>query len=299
MQSVMQPAVLIYNPKAGRRRGRASVDRLVAELATDGPQVELAPTRAPGHATELARRAAAREAALVFAFGGDGTVREVAAGLLGTTAVLGVLPGGTTNVVARALRLPLEPLAAARRLKTYPERAIDVGLCGDEVFLMQASMGLDAAVMAGVPGLAKRFLGRAAVGLTGLGTWWRYGYPEFELLVDGHEVSATFAAVCNLPLYGGDLALVPAARADDGRLDVLLFHGGGRRATLSFARALLAGRHLERDDVSLLTASEVVVTDPDVPLQIDGDARAARLGTEIRLAGERLRILAPSLKMGR
>ncbi len=65
-----------------------------------------------------------------------------------------------------------------------------------------------------------------------------------------------------------------------------------------FARDLRKGRHLERDDVAILTAREVVITDPDVPLQVDGDALPNRLGTQIRLAGVALRVLAGSTIMG-
>jgi YegS/Rv2252/BmrU family lipid kinase len=294
----VQPAILIYNPAAGHRRGRRHVAALVRELATGGPPVEARATERPGDATALARQAAGDGAPIVFALGGDGTVREVAAGLLGGDAVLGVLPGGTANVVARSLGLPPKPLDAARALKRLPAREIDVGLCGDEVFLMLASLGLDASALRLVSPLAKRWFGRAAVALAGLGAWWRHDYAEFEILVDGHAVGATFAAACNLPLYGGDIRLAPDARPDDGLLDVVLFRGAGRRATLAFVRDVMAGRHLARDDVSVLKASEVVVTDPDTPLQIDGDPLANRLGTEIRLADRRLRILAPSTIMG-
>jgi diacylglycerol kinase (ATP) len=293
----VQPALLIHNPKAGRWRSRRLIDPLLAELETDGPIIEVVSTKGPGDAEALARRAAELDAPLVFVLGGDGTIREAAAGLLGSSTALAPLPGGTANVVVRALGLPTEPLAAARALKQLPLRQLDVGLCGDEPFLMQASMGLDARVLEGVSPLTKRFLGRGAVGLAALAAWWRYDYPEFELLLDGHTVSATFAAVCNLPLYAGEVQLAPDARPDDGRLDVLLFRGSGRRATLDFARRLLAGNHLELDDVSLLPAQEIVLTDPDIPLQIDGDPVPGRLGTEIRLAAPRLRILAPSTKM--
>ncbi len=294
----MQPAILIHNPVAGRHGRRRLLAALVRELSTDGPPIETLATRRPGDATALARRAANDGAPIVFALGGDGTVREVAAGLLGGNAVLGVLPAGTTNVVARALGLPLQPLAAARSLKRLAAREIDVGLCGEHAFLMMASLGLDAGALRGASPLAKRWLGRAAVALAGLGAWWRHDYAEFELLIDGHAVGATFAAACNLPLYGGDVRLAPDARPDDGKLDVVLFRGTGRRATLAFARDVVTGRHLSRADVSVVKASEIVVTDPDAPLQIDGDPIANRLGTEIRLADERLRILAPSTIMG-
>ncbi len=290
----MEPAVLIHNPRAGRIGRRRLVERLVEVLEVDGPTVEPVATRGPGDATRLAREAAARGAPMVVSLGGDGTLREAAAGLLGSDCALAPLPGGTTNVVTTALGLPADPLAAAAMLKTLPLLELDVGLCGEEVFLMQASMGIDALALDGVSAPLKRVLGKVAVGLAGLAAWWRHDYAEFELLVDGHPVHATFAAVCNLPYYAGRLALVPEARTDDGRLDVLLFRGRGRRATLSFARDLVAGRHLERDDVSVLPAEEVVLTDIDTPLQIDGDPRPWRLGLEIRLAPERLRILGRS-----
>ncbi|MDH3522291.1 MAG: diacylglycerol kinase family lipid kinase [Acidobacteriota bacterium] len=297
MPSPGPPAILVYNPRAGRWPKERLVADLVRELATDGPPIEAHATRGRGDATALAREASAAGAPIVFALGGDGTLREAAAGLLGSDTVLGVLPGGTANVVARALGLPAEPLAAARALKGLPALAIDVGRCGDEIFLMQASLGLDARALRAVSPLAKRWLGRAAVVLAGLGAWWRHDDAEFELLVDGHSVGATFAAACNLAFYGGDARLAPGARPDDGLLDVVLFRGAGRRATLAFVRDVLAGRHLERDDVSVLKAVEVVILDPDVALQIDGDPIANRLGTEIRLAGQRLRILAPSTIM--
>ena len=226
----MHPAILIHNPVAGRHGRRRLLAALVRELSTDGPEIETLATRGVGDATALARRAANDGAPIVFALGGDGTVREVAAGLLGGNAVLGVLPAGTTNVVARALGLPLQPLAAARSLKRLPAREIDVGLCGDEAFLMMASLGLDAIALRGASPLAKRWFGRAAVALAGLGAWWHHDYAEFELLIDGHAVGATFAAACNLPLYGGDVRLAPDARPDDGKLDVVLFRGSGRRA---------------------------------------------------------------------
>ena len=295
----MQPSVLIYNPKAGRRRSARRIAELVRELETDGPQIVATPTRGPGDATALAAEAARQGAPLVFVLGGDGTLREAAAGLLGSETVLAALPGGTTNVVVRALGLPTAPLAAARALKKLAVQELAVGLCGDQLFLMQASLGLDGQVLANVSPLAKRLFGRGGVGLAALSEWWRYDYREFELLVDGHPVHATFAAACNLPFYAGTLRLIPLERSTAGKLDLLLFRGSGRRATLDFGRALLAGRHLERDDVMVLAADEVVISDPDVPLQIDGDTIANRLGTEIRLASERLRILAPSAIMGR
>lgn len=291
-----RPAVLIYNPVAGRRRHGAVLRALVAELAAGGWAAEPAATRGPGDATRLAREAAAAGAAAVFALGGDGTVREAAAGLLGGEVPLGILPGGTTNVLARALGLPRRPLAAARALAGAESRPFDVGLCGETPFLMMVSAGLDAAVLSRIEPALKARLGRAGIALGGLGEWWRYGFPPLTLTADGEpQPPATFAAACNVPLYAGRFALAPAARWDDRRLDLVAFRGTGRRATLGFALALAAGRHLARPDVATRRAGELIFDGPpELCLQVDGDPCAESLPARVRLAEERLPVLVPA-----
>lgn len=286
-----QPAILIYNPRAGRWGIASLVDPVLGELAAAGQPAGAEATRAPGHATDIARRAAARGAPAVYVLGGDGTLREAAAGLLGTTTPLGVLPGGTVNVVARALGVPLEPRAAARLLARAAAREIDVGLCGEAPFLMQVSGSFDAAVLRRVPAGAKRVLGRSLVGAVGIFEWLRSRPRSFVLSADGHPVEATFFAVCNLPLYAGPWALAPSARPDDGRLDLVLFRGETRSALLAFACGLPRGRHVRRGDVSVLATEEVSLPGRWL-VQLDGDWREVE-DASIRLAAQRLRVLAP------
>jgi diacylglycerol kinase family enzyme len=290
----VRDALLIYNPAAGRRRHRGRLGALVAALAAGGWRAEPAATAGPGDATRLAAAAAAGGAEAVFVYAGDGTVREAAAGLLGGAVPVGILPGGTANVLAHALGLPPRPLAAARAHARSERRLFDVGRCGATPFLMMASAGLDAAVVARQPGL-KTWLGRAGILLQGLAELWRYRYPPLALTADGRPlVPATLAAVCNIPFYGGRFAIAPAARWDDRRLDLVTFHGTGPRATLAFALALAAGRHLVRDDVAASVVEEVVIDGPPgACLQVDGDACAEPLPAAVRLAEERLPVLAP------
>ena len=101
----MRSAALIYNPTAGRQRHEQLLAAVLSALREGGFGVEPVPTRAPGDASRLARDRAGRMEA-VFAFGGDGTVREVAAGLLGTETALGIVPGGTVNVLSMSLADP-------------------------------------------------------------------------------------------------------------------------------------------------------------------------------------------------
>jgi diacylglycerol kinase family enzyme len=230
----------------------------------------------------------------VYAFGGDGTLRETAAGLLGSGAILGTIPGGTANVIPLALGLPLRPVAAARRLREATPIEMDVGRCGPEIFLMQTSGGLDARALHHLDPVQKRYLGKLAVALAGLSQWRQYDYPDFELLVDGRRQHASFFAVCNLPHYGGRFRLAPAARLDDHQLHLVLFHGRGRAETLGFARDLALGKHVARSDVEVLHVQEVELkAPPGLVLQLDGDAMSSALPMTVRLAEERLRVLVP------
>jgi YegS/Rv2252/BmrU family lipid kinase len=289
----LRRALLIYNPAAGRQRARRHLPRLLAALAGSGYAAEPAPTAAGGDATRLAREGASDgrfDAVLVL--GGDGTVRETAVGLLGSATPLGILPGGTANVLARALGVPGRSLAAAAALGSLAPRSMDVGLCGATPFLMMASSGLDAEVMATVdPGL-KAALGAAGVAVSGVRGWWRYSYPPLSLAADGEPLSCTFAAVCNIPLYGGPFRLAPEARWDDGQLDLVLFRGG-RGETLSFAWDLVRGRASRRGDVVTRRVREVVFeTPPDGRLQVDGDHCREVFPVTVGLHRERLQVLA-------
>ncbi len=281
---------------AGGQRGLGQAQNIAKVLEQSGFEVALLATTGPGDATRLAREVAASgEAETVFALGGDGTLREAAKGLLGSDVVLGPLPGGTANVLARALGLSLDARKVAAAAGDLVPRALDVGLAAAEPFLMMVSCGLDGRVLERQNPRFKKLLGRSAIALQGVQEWWRYDYPEIRLRADGEEVSATFAAICNIPLFGGEFCLAPEARPDDGRLDLVLFRGRGRLPTLGFAAAVAGGRHGRRGDVEIRSVVEVEILDRSTAgLQMDGDVLESHSPTlSIRLASQQLRILAP------
>jgi diacylglycerol kinase (ATP) len=292
-------SALIYNPTAGRQRLAEMLEPILAALRKGGLDVEPVPTSGPGQATDLARQQAASGAESVIAFGGDGTVREVAAGLLGTPGAdtaLGILPGGTTNVLAMTLGLPRDPLEAAVRLPRLRPQFLDVGLVNEAPFLMMISAGLDSSVLATLDTRLKWRFGKAAIVWQGLQEWWRYPYPRFQIMADGEPFDASFVAVSNIPYYGGTFALAPGARPHDGLLDLVLFRGGGRLETIAFAADLLRGAHVRRPDVVVRHVREVVFESPAGAIaQIDGDVCEERLPVTVRIAPEPLRVLAPEI----
>jgi diacylglycerol kinase family enzyme len=270
-----------------------------AALIYNPTDTELCPTAAPGDAEPLAREASARGVEAVFALGGDGTLRECAAGLLGSDTILAFLPAGTANVMALVFGLPPRPLRAAELLARGRTGQMDVGLCGRTPFLMQASVGLDAAVIAALRPAAKRLLGRGAVGPAIARSWWAYGYPEFEVQAEGRNRTASFAAICNIPFYGGRWKLAAGARTDDRRLDLALFKGKDRWQTLGFACDLLLGRHTRRRDVEISQHEEVEIhAPPELPLQLDGDSFPATFPTRLRVSRHRLNLLLPAHRAG-
>lgn len=290
----MRRAALLFNPRAGAHRSQR-LEAIRTELERSGFDLDFQATSGPAHCRELARRAVAERLDALFVLGGDGTLRIAASALAGSPVALGALPGGTTNVVALALGLPADPVAAARRLAVGEPRAMDLGRAGDARFLMQLSGGLDARVMASVDPRLKRRLGKGAVAWAGLVEWWRYRFPAFRLEVDGRAREATGFVVANLAEYAGRYRIVPGARSDDRRLDLLLFHGRRRRAALGFAFDLARGRHLARADVEVVAFNHLRLEAPwPLALQYDGDPFEAEPPLEIALAPERLQVLAPA-----
>jgi diacylglycerol kinase (ATP) len=296
---VKRRAALLWNPAAGRRTSARLLERIARELAV-AYAVEIRSTATLDEGRAYARRAVDDRLDALFILGGDGSLRNAAGELLGSATALGPLPGGTTNVLAGALGLPADPVAAARALTTAAIRELDVGRGGDEsIFLMQVSGGLDARVMAAVDPRWKRRFGKLAVAWTGLREWARYRFPRFALEVDGEPTEATGFVVANLAEYAGAFEIVPGARPDDRRLELLLFRGTTRAGALAFALDLARGRHALRPDVEIRRVERVRLTAP-APLQLQGDGDPFRETPpfELRLSARRLRVLAPDARAG-
>ena len=294
MSASKPPATLIYNPNAGRRRHAGTLDGLVAILSRRWA-VGVRSTGGPSEAIGLARDAAFRGDEAVFAWGGDGTVREVTEGLLGSSAALGVLPGGTFNVVALALGLPrTHPLEAAAALVRAEAAPRDAGLVGSTPFVMQATFGFDGFLMSRLSADRKARYGMAGSLMDGLRAFRDYRYPWFDVLVDGNPHRVTGAGFVNMAEYAGPFEFVPGARWDDRKGHVLLYSGRSHLAALRFAVSLALGRHHRGPHVLIREARDLVVLAGEgVFGQMDGDPWHGALPVRCRIAEERIQVLIP------
>lgn len=267
--------IVVFNPVAGRRRAPL-LWRVLDTMIANGLRLELAETTGRGHAETLARSAARAGERLVVAAGGDGTIAEVANGIMGSDAKLGVIPLGTANVLAHELALPFAPRAIAASLAFGRTRALWPGLATGpstaRLFVQMLGLGFDAEVVRRLsPGL-KRLFGRAAYVWQTLRELPRYPFRPIRLRIDGEETEAASVIVTNGRLYGGQYLLAPGARAGEPGLSVVLFKRGGPGPALLYGAALPLNRLPSMPGIEHRRAIAVEMLGEDrVPAQVDGD----------------------------
>jgi YegS/Rv2252/BmrU family lipid kinase len=274
----LKRGVLVYNPSAGQHDLRRTMVAVIERMRGEGLELVNAPTEGPGHATEIVRAFVARGAEVVAVCGGDGTVSEAASGIAGTDVPLGVLPGGTSNVLARELEIPIEMDRAAGLLMAGRRKILRVFSANDRPFLLWAGVGLDARIMARTNPWWKRQLGRAGIALTAFSELAGYEFPRLEVSVDGEAPqAATFAVACHARRYAGDWIIAPEASLLSDTVEVLVFSGENRRQLYRLFQGMRLGgsRHLKDSTARLLRGREVSIRSLEryaVEAHADGDA---------------------------
>ncbi|HQT45770.1 MAG: hypothetical protein B7X08_01530 [Acidocella sp. 20-63-7] len=272
--------LVIFNPIAGRRRA-ASLWRMLDLLVENGVMVEVAETQHAGHATELARNAALEGRAMVVAAGGDGTIAEVAGGLLGGDTALGIIPLGTANVLAKEYRLPTTPRAIANALAFRRTCLLWPGLARfsecEHLFVQMVGLGFDGAVVHGLRPTLKRLIGRGAYVWQSLWESLAYGFPPVRLRIDGKAFEAASVVVSKGRLYGGPYLLAPNAKPTAPGFQVALFEHPGTLPALLTGASLPLGLLPRCPGVRVVAASCIEFSDANAPIltQSDGDALMA------------------------
>lgn len=283
--------LVAHNPTSGPRRRHRLVADVVAALNARGAIVEIVATAGAAHDATLARKAAAsgRYDAIVAA-GGDGTLRALAAGLVGAALPLGLVPLGTGNVMARELGLRRRAAALAETLVMAPARPVLPGLGNGAPFLLMASAGVDARILARLDLGLKRRAGQLAYLPPTLA---ELGRPlaSFPVTVDGTEERCTWAIVTRVRHYGGRFVVAPGQdMTGDGFSAVLV----RTRSRAELARVLLsaaAGRLASCPLVELRPCRSARIGG-DVPVQIDGE-EAGSSPLDIAMGAAPVRLILP------
>lgn len=236
---------IIINPVAGLKEEAEQIIR--AHLATwSAIEVSYHFTEKQDDATHFAREAAASGVQAVLAYGGDGTMTEVAEGLRDSEVPLGILPGGTANVMAVELGIPIALEKALDLILNQPTqvRQIDMGRIDNQSFLLRAGIGYEAQFSATAPRAAKRKRGRLAYLQHALNLLGRLRQARYIITIDGetHVTYGITCLICNSTNIGlGNLQLVHESSISDGLLDVVVIEGMGLRSMGRVVVGILQG----------------------------------------------------------
>lgn len=299
-------ACVVFNPSARGARAR----RFFTLLQGLSPAATLCPTRHPGHAIELAARAAREGFDTLVAAGGDGTLSELVTGLAAVPGALeavrlGVIPLGTSNVFAHELGLPRRPEVAWQVIRAGVERRVDLpalewgppGQRQTRHFVQLAGAGLDSRAIARVHWGLKQRVGPLAYGLAGWQAL-RGPHPPVTLSAGGAPRTGELVLLGNGRFYGGPVPVFPAARNDDGLLDAVVFPRVTGLTLMRFALAWLTGRPWRAPGTQTLQAEHLEVTCPEpLPIEVDGDNVGVTPG-RFTVRPRALRVLAPAAGPG-
>jgi diacylglycerol kinase family enzyme len=296
MRPLRRRLYLIVNPGAGHN-GSALVEEVTGALLRTG--VELTLTQPADIQTA---RGQAREAAAcgrydaILAAGGDGTIRQVAATLIGTETPLGIIPMGTGNVLAHEIGLAHQSAAIAHMLLNGPVVSAVCARANGEPFLLMAGAGFDGRVIAALDHRLKSQVGKVAYAGPILGAL-AHPVDTLTVTVDGRAHEASWAVISNARHYGGNFVMARRTGIRERGLQAILFKAKNQAVLLGQLMALAMGtlddRSASHGDVEMLPCLRATVrAQHPVPTQIDGDA----FGTtplDVEAGAADLRLIVP------
>jgi len=320
LQLSLTKAFVILNPSSASGATGRAWPHVASELRTHFGPFEVSFTERRGDAINLATEAVRSGSELIIACGGDGTISEVANGILnsGIDVGLAILPSGTGGDFRRTLNIPARARDAARIIRVGKTRRIDVGRAtfisrsGHQVtrhFLGVASFGMSADIIERVKRGRGQWLrnygahsltGRISFGISMIETAVKSTATRVIVKLDeDHERHLTVANLCiaNALYFGGGMKIAPEAKINDGRFDVVSIGDLGALSILTNAPRLYAGAHLGMDKVAHVLAKRVqarpVAPEEEILLELDGEL-PGRLPSTFQIVPAALRVRCPS-----
>lgn len=315
----MSLPLVIINPESAGGATRGAWPRIASELATHFGSFTPKFTRHPGEGIELAASAARRGTKLIVACGGDGTISEVANGILsaGSDTELGILPSGTGGDFRKTIGIPARPSEAARILREGRARLIDVGRVTftkddgeheSRYFLGVASFGMSADVIARVkeggpdwlPAKGPKWLtGRISFGVAMLQTALKMGPTRVVVQLDddpARHLTVANLCIANARYFGGGMKIAPDAKMTDGKFDVVSIGDLGAARILANAPRLYLGAHLSMNQVGHSLATKIVARpvedDLRIEIEVDGEIPGL-LPASFQILPKALRVRCP------
>ena len=277
--------LFIVNPISGNGRKK----RLVSSLKKAGHEVVF--TEYAGHGETLARET---EAKVVVAVGGDGTVNEVARGLVGTEKVLGIIPCGSGDGLARHLGISHIAERALKAIRSGKTQPLDAARINGRLFFSVCGVGFDAVVSEKFAKCGKRGVGTYIS--EGLKTWKKYRPERYQIAIDGqvYEHEAMFVTVGNSNQWGNEAKITPLADSSDGILDITVVENFHSVEIPWLAGLLMTGTAHMSPHVHTYRGQHITITrSAEGPAHADGDWFQTGKQLEIEVIPHALKVLVP------
>ena len=300
----MKNIAFIINPVSGSKetqKEKRKLPKLIMQLLDKEQWLpNIAFTEYAGHATELARQYARMGFDAVVAVGGDGTVNEVAKGLIkgctpsdnGHQTALGLIPMGSGNGFARHLNVPIRPQKAIEMLNRSEPISVDYGLANGKLFVSTCGTGFDAVVAEHFAGSNKR--GFMTYFQNVLHDIFSYTPQTYHIVGDGLDVThkAFLITFANANQWGYEALIAPKASMQDGKMDIMLVSSHAILGSASLAFRLFAGSIDDSHFMNTLRAKEVTLERVEAaPFHIDGDPVEMEKDIHIKIVADGLRVL--------
>ena len=287
----------IVNPFSGVSRKKNIEARIEKELDHSQFTFEICYTEAPGHATVLSREAVEQGVDIVVAVGGDGSVNEVAASLIGTDTILGIIPAGSGNGFAMHLGLGRDLDKAIRILNTAKPVLIDSAVLNDQSYVNLAGVGFDASVAYRLK--KSTFRGLFAYAYYAILETFQYRIQRYRIQLDGQEAferECLLIEVANSPMFGYNFRIAPQAKLKDGLLEVVMVKKVPKwRYLFSLWRFLNNSFHKSRL-VECYSVKKIEINlKEEAPIHFDGEGFLSCHNLIISVNPLSLRVLTPKV----
>jgi len=285
--------VVIVNPTAGNVDASRDWHDRLKSIVRDCP---IRVTSHPGEAEVIARQAVEEGFSRIVAAGGDGTVNQVANGIAGSNAALGLLPLGTVNVLAMELGLPSTDLERCWEIiRGTHIRLVDLASANKKHFVQLAGVGLDAQVVKETSLALKRSFGPLSYLISAAQIAARQP-PKLSIQSEDSPVDeGSFVLIGNGRLYGGPFPFFKHAVINDGLLDVVVFKRLGYLEIVKYLQDVVFSSDIRAPEIEYFQSRRIRITsEQDVPVEVDGEL-AGNCPVDFRIKKKALRVLAPAV----
>ena len=266
--------LFILNPVAGKGKSMRFLPIIKEVCSKEQIEYTIKMTHHAGGATPLVKWGIEHGYDRIIAVGGDGTVNETVNGIIGSKAVLGVVPGGTGNDFIRSISSTKNTDQYILDVIHGEVKSIDLGLCNGQYFINMASTGLDTQVVMHTEKVKKYFSGSAAYLIAAPFSILSYKGWDMKIQIDEETVQdkTLLVAIANGRYYGGGVMPTPDAKLDDGFFDLCHVKHLSRPRIFQLLPKYIKGKHMNLKEVYLTKGKEITITcDSDFPLNLDGE----------------------------